>query len=173
MKKLLVIITLVSFSAMLVPSAQAGRYYRHGGGHYYKYNGGHHHNNGNDWLYFGVGALTGAFVSYLFYRPYPRYVYVQPAQPAMVYQAPVVYQAPPVSYPPPAAAAGTAAVTVQALNVRSGPGANHPVIGVVYLGETLVIHGNAPGWLYVRLATGQYGWVMSQFTSAYPPPARG
>jgi uncharacterized protein YgiM (DUF1202 family) len=57
-----------------------------------------------------------------------------------------------------------AEVAVKRLNVRSGPGLNHPVVGTVSYGTVLSIHGNAPNWYYVMLPNGNHGWVMSQFT---------
>jgi hypothetical protein len=44
------------------------------------------------------------------------------------------------------------------------------VIAVARRGETLHVAGSTPGWQYVQLAQGRYGWVMSRFTEA---PARG
>lgn len=55
-------------------------------------------------------------------------------------------------------------VAAKRLNVRSGPGLNHPVVGTVHSGAVLSIQGNAPGWHYVMLANGSYGRVMSKFT---------
>ena len=57
-------------------------------------------------------------------------------------------------------------VTAKRLNVRFGPGLNHPVAGTVRHGTVLSIQGNAPGWYYVMLPDGSYGWVMSTFTRA-------
>jgi hypothetical protein len=59
------------------------------------------------------------------------------------------------------------------LNVRSGPGMQHPVINEVYEGEVLLIHGNAPGWLYVQLPDESYGWVSQAFTEPAPPVPSG
>jgi hypothetical protein len=59
------------------------------------------------------------------------------------------------------------------LNVRSGPGMQHPVTGEVYEGEVLMIYGNAPGWLYVQLPDESYGWVSQAFTEPAPPVPSG
>lgn len=64
-------------------------------------------------------------------------------------------------------------VTATLLNVRSGPGMDFPVIQQVHEGEQLNIHGYAPDWLYVKLPTGEFGWVMLRHTSPLPPPASG
>ena len=66
-------------------------------------------------------------------------------------------------------------VTASALNLRTGPGLQHPAVGQVRKGNTLKVIGNAPGWLYVQLPSGKFGWVMEQLTAriSTPPPASG
>ena len=64
-------------------------------------------------------------------------------------------------------------VNVNVLNVRSGPGKNHPMIAQVRYGNRLVVKGNAPNWLYVRLSDGRYGWVMKRFVSLSNADAKG
>jgi len=64
-------------------------------------------------------------------------------------------------------------VTATLLNVRSGPGMDFPVIQQVHEGEQLNIHGYAPDWLYVKLPTGEFGWVMLRHTSPAESPASG
>lgn len=64
-------------------------------------------------------------------------------------------------------------VTVEVLNVRAGPGRSHPVIGQVRQGRRLEVKGNAPGWSYVRLPHGRYGWVMNRFTTAISRDPKG
>ena len=58
-------------------------------------------------------------------------------------------------------------VVVQAkiLNVRSGPGLEHPIVTQVFGGNVLTVQGNAPQWLYVRLPDNTNGWVMETFVS--------
>lgn len=56
-------------------------------------------------------------------------------------------------------------VTSGLLNVRSGPGLDFEVVGRTPRGAELLIAGSAPGWYYVQLADGGYGWVMSRFTT--------
>ncbi|HEX9874329.1 MAG TPA: SH3 domain-containing protein [Deferrimonas sp.] len=65
---------------------------------------------------------------------------------------------------------GRVAVEIKRLNIRSGPGRQFPVIAVAHRGETLHVAGSTPGWQYVQLSQGRYGWVMSRYTQA---PARG
>ncbi len=62
-------------------------------------------------------------------------------------------------------------VTAKILNVRSGPGLNHPVLSHVYYGDLLTVQGNAPNWVYALLPDESYGWVMIKFvavTAAVP-----
>lgn len=56
-------------------------------------------------------------------------------------------------------------VTAKILNVRTGPGLNHPVKSRVYYGDLLTVQGNAPDWSYVLLPDESYGWVMLKFVS--------
>lgn len=61
---------------------------------------------------------------------------------------------------------GVQQVVVQAaiLNVRSGPGLEFSVVSRAQQGVALAVFGDAPGWYYVRLPDGMYGWVMAQYT---------
>jgi hypothetical protein len=115
-----------------------------------------------------VGGV--AYYSYggIFYRRVP-YGYVVVAPPPDVE---VVEDAPDIVNPP-EAAAGKASVTVPILNVRSGPGADHPIIYQIHKGYILDIHGKSDGWLYVELPNGEFGWVMSEFTHQLEEPGSG
>jgi len=73
----------------------------------------------------------------------------------------------------PAALAKKVTVTSPLLNVRSGPGMKFETISQVRQGTALEVHGNAPGWLYIKLPSGKFGWVSQQFTSAVETPASG
>jgi len=64
-------------------------------------------------------------------------------------------------------------VTAPLLNVRSGPGKKHPVIHQVHQGDILLVQGHAPGWFYVKLPSGEFGWVMSEFVDQLLPDASG
>lgn len=64
-------------------------------------------------------------------------------------------------------------VTALLLNIRSGPGMSFPVVREVDQGTLLTIHGYAPDWLYVQLASGEFGWAMVKFTTPLSPPANG
>ena len=135
--------------------------------HYPQVNVRHHYvSHHGDWGLFGFGLITGAVVTSLFYDPPP------PPRPVVVHQAPAVvrYSDPVIIYKPPAVIEvpggpmGEAVVTAALLNVRSGPGKNHPVTHQIWKGSRLVIRGSSGGWIYVRLPSGEYGWVMQEFT---------
>ncbi|TFG89658.1 MAG: SH3 domain-containing protein [Syntrophobacterales bacterium] len=61
-------------------------------------------------------------------------------------------------------------VTVHMLNVRSGPGMDHPIISQVPGETTMEVHGNAPAWFFVKLPSGEFGWVMEKFTVSKSVP---
>ncbi|MGA7802302.1 MAG: DUF6515 family protein [Gammaproteobacteria bacterium] len=95
----------------------------------------------------GVGYFLAGGV---YYRHAPQgYVVVTAPQPA-----------------PHMVVTGAQRVVVQAavLNVRSGPGLDFTVVARAEQGVSLPVFGDAPGWYYVRLPDGMYGWVMAQFT---------
>jgi uncharacterized protein YgiM (DUF1202 family) len=68
---------------------------------------------------------------------------------------------------------GRVVVIAKALNVRSGPGVENSVIYIVHSGNILHIIGSAPGWHYVQLPNGSFGWVMEKFTTPLVQPAEG
>ncbi len=66
----------------------------------------------------------------------------------------------------PAAAQQTGTVTANSLNVRSGPGTNFRVVGVLRRGEQVTILERSGGWL--RVAAGRdRGWVAGNYISTY------
>ena len=75
----------------------------------------------------------------------------------------------PVLPPPPVAVPaspyGAVTVTAPTLNVRSGPGRQFSVITVIQQGDTFPVQANAPGWVYVQLPNGQFGWVEQRYTT--------
>jgi hypothetical protein len=73
----------------------------------------------------------------------------------------------------PVASVGKVTVASPLLNVRSGPGLNFEAVSQVRQGAVLEVHGNAQGWLYVKLPSGKFGWVSRQFTTAVETPASG
>ncbi|MBU0966681.1 MAG: SH3 domain-containing protein [Proteobacteria bacterium] len=78
-----------------------------------------------------------------------------------------------VVQPQPPQIYGSVSVIANRLNVRSGPGREHPVVFQLRQGTILTIYGGSAGWYYVQLPNGQYGWVMERFTTMLGPPAEG
>ncbi len=64
-------------------------------------------------------------------------------------------------------------VSVGLLNVRSGPSFDFAVLGVVNRGDRLPVYGHAPGWRYVRLPSGGYGWISNDFVDVAPAEPQG
>jgi uncharacterized protein YgiM (DUF1202 family) len=79
----------------------------------------------------------------------------------------------PVIIQPPETFSGQAAVTVDLLNVRSGPALSHSIVYQIQRGYVLDIHGKSGGWLFVELPNGEYGWVMSEYTQFLKIPGAG
>ncbi len=55
-------------------------------------------------------------------------------------------------------------VTARMLNVRSGPGKDHTVTSQIPIGTALEVHGVSPEWIFVKLPSGDFGWIMKKFT---------
>ena len=66
---------------------------------------------------------------------------------------------------------GQVKVASHMLNVRSGPGMNHPILFQIPNGVVVETHGTAPEWLFVKLPSGEFGWVMQKFTVSEPVSA--
>ncbi|WP_158540650.1 C40 family peptidase [Romboutsia weinsteinii] len=64
-----------------------------------------------------------------------------------------------------ASAAEKATVTADVLNVRSGAGTSHSVIGKLYNGNTVEIISTSNGWHNVKLSNGKTGWVSAEYIS--------
>ncbi len=75
----------------------------------------------------------------------------------------------PIPAQPQVASGSRVTVTAQLLNVRSGPGMQFAAIRQARQGDELTVHGTAPGWLYVRLPGGIFGWVSETFTAPVAP----
>ena len=115
-----------------------------------------------------VGGLTYYLYDNVYYRRVgTRYVVVEPPARTVV-----VKEVSPVQ-PSEEKVGETVTVSVPLLNVRSGPGLNFPVVREAQQGELLTVHGYAPEWLYVRLSSGELGWVMLRYTAPPSPPAIG
>jgi len=58
-------------------------------------------------------------------------------------------------------------ITTDALNVRSGPGAQFRVMGQLIRGDIVEVGAIEDGWYYVRFGNDSYGWVMQRYTNPY------
>lgn len=67
----------------------------------------------------------------------------------------------------------TVTVSVQALNVRTGPGAENATIYVLRQGDKLRVIGTSNEWYYVKLPNGSQGWVNSRYTTGTFPAPQG
>jgi uncharacterized protein (TIGR02594 family) len=62
-------------------------------------------------------------------------------------------------------------VTPKGLNLRAGPGAQHPVVAVLPRTEPVEALGAAsPGWLHVQTLGGAGGWVAARYLEQHPAP---
>ncbi len=151
----------------------SGHHYRPYGGHHYRpYYYGHRHHSNHALGYLGVGLLTGAVVGTILANPpRERVVYTTPP-PVIVQSEPIIVSRPPAYVVPDREVVlRQVRITVPSVNVRSGPGLDSGVVGQVVEGQTLEVIGAAPDWLYVKTLTGQYGWVMAQYTVESAGPA--
>ena len=59
-------------------------------------------------------------------------------------------------------------VTVNAVDVRTGPGQAYPIVGRLLSKQTVLITGQNSGWWQIRFpnATGEFGWVPEQTLDA-------
>lgn len=100
-------------------------------------------------------------------HPYYYYegVYYRQAPTGFVVVSPPPNVVVPAPAPAPATTYGAISVTAAALNVRSGPGLNYPVMTVIQQGEIYPVQATAQGWLYIQLPDGRYGWVQQAYTA--------
>ncbi len=82
----------------------------------------------------------------------------------------VVVAAVPATPPPPPPASVAQLATTANLNVRSGPGVNYDILGVLLLGQQAEIIGRSPDstWWQIKFAGAKqgFGWVSAQFAQA-------
>ncbi|MBW2011749.1 MAG: SH3 domain-containing protein [Deltaproteobacteria bacterium] len=115
-----------------------------------------------------IGSLTYYAYGGTYYRQVPSgYMVVEP--PA----ATVVVRKSSCETSPAKHAGDCVFVRAHSLNVRSGPGKNHRVVRKVHRGNILTIRGHAPGWIYVKLPSGRFGWVMKKYTRPLSSRTRG
>ena len=173
MKKSVIILVAIVFLAVTTGTAFAwnGRHAHYRPSHHYRGHGHHYGNADAFWAILGASVLTGYLISYMASPPRPSAVVYASTEPVVV-SAPSRVVVKEYAYvpPPPPVSVDTVVVTAQELNVRSGPGYNHAVAGYVVQGETLQVVGRAPGWLYVRTASGLNGWVVADYTASQAAP---
>jgi hypothetical protein len=180
MKKVLIILFSLIFFLSTTSVVLAGYRGHHRIGHHYRghHRGYHHgyrghghyryrHSHGRYWASWGIGVMTGAILSHALYRPTTRtVVYSTPATVVVPAAPAVVVKETTAPAPAKIVVPGKVVVATPALNVRQGPGLKHDVMTIVRQGVLLDVSGSAPGWLYVKTPSGQYGWVMQQYTNA-------
>jgi len=177
--------TFLSLLFSLVPTVEArgghggrGGGGGHSGGYHGGYRGGFH--GGYHRGFYGPRYYGGSIVYFGPYYPplsdyspgyYPDPYYYGSGPPASYGQPPPA-GVPPAGEPP-ATSQKWVEVAVDQLNVRSGPGADQPVIAQVPRGFVLPVLGGTQDWWYVQLPNNVTGWVQSQFTIDAQPPAFG
>jgi uncharacterized protein YgiM (DUF1202 family) len=168
---LLIFSLLLVSTATLAVAGSRHSYYGYGG-HYRPYSYGHSHHSDHALGYLGIGLLTGAVVGTILANPpTERVVYTTPP-PVILQSEPIIVTRPPAyGTPDREVVLRQVRITVPSVNVRSGPGLDSGVIGQVVEGQTLDVIGAAPEWLYVKTSSGQYGWVMAQYTVESAEPA--
>jgi SH3 domain protein len=57
------------------------------------------------------------------------------------------------------------------LNLRSGPGNQYRILGVVKTGDALQVMERGENWTRIRTAEGEEGWIPGGYLDAEPPPA--
>lgn len=188
MKKTLACFLFIALFLFTTVTASVARSRHYGSSHHY---GSHHssyrsfssryHNHSSDhfWVQLGAGLLTGAILGSIFYHP-PRQKTVIYTRPQQIYTTAVpVYVNPsptyssqqaPVYVPPPELILRRVTTTPVLLNIRSGPGLDTPITGQVTGGTVLDVIGAAPEWLYIKTGSGNYGWIMTQYTQNAQEP---
>ena len=185
-KTLSILLTLLLFFTFLIATSIAGTRYhssayrshfhprsytQHYRNHYPIYRG-HYYNSYDFWAPLGVGLLTGAVVGSILTRPPRQQTYVYNTPPIYVQPEPVIVQQQYIRSPPgQELVLKRVKITAKLLNIRTGPGLETSVLGQVEEGTTLDVVGVVPDWLYIKTASGQYGWVMSKYTLETEAPA--
>ncbi len=141
-------------------------HYRSGFSHYRSYPRHHSSHSNHFWPYLGVGLVTGAVIGSLFAQPpRPQTIYYSSTPRVVVQSEPIIIkQQPRPASPPPQLILKQVKIVERIVNIRSGPGLENVVVDQARQDETIDVIGAAPEWLYVRTATGRYGWIMTQYT---------
>jgi len=120
------------------------------------------------YITFGIGNLTYFYYGGIYYRRVPTgYMVVEsPPETVIIQESLEETDVTPT-------AGDRVSVTAQSLNVRSGPDANQSVIAQILKDTVVVVRGQAPGWLYVELPNGTFGWIMTGYTALLPLGSSG
>ena len=86
------------------------------------------------------------------------------AEPAAPQEAPL-----PAAEAPAPAPQSVEVLPGKRVNLRSGPGTEHPVLHVLSARSTLQLLGESRGYLQVRTVDGTTGWISAEFTTAGAP----
>jgi SH3 domain protein len=57
------------------------------------------------------------------------------------------------------------------LNLRSGPGNQYRILGVLKTGDSLQVMERGEKWTKIRTAEGEVGWIPGGYLNPQPPPA--
>ncbi len=160
--------TTISYAGHRYPFYGHHNHYRFGHSHHYH----HYYSGSNDffWAGIGVGLLTSAVVGSIIYEsPKPAVVYTS-LPPRTVLLTPVTVRQQPIAAPQSELVLKQVQIISKILNVRAVPDINANIINQIRVGDTVDVIGAAPEWLFIKSNDGNYGWVMTRFTSdtAYP-----
>ncbi|HVA89694.1 MAG TPA: SH3 domain-containing protein [Chloroflexota bacterium] len=75
-------------------------------------------------------------------------------------------------WPPAGSLLATVDVTGIGLNVRSGPGQNHPVLSAIYQHDKVVLLSRTTSWARILTSDGTRGWVLRQYLDEPGLPVR-
>ncbi|MEZ4528546.1 MAG: DUF6515 family protein [Desulfobacterales bacterium] len=112
-----------------------------------------------------LGCSTVSVGGTMYY--YNDGVYYKEVPSGYVVAEPPAAEVPPAVAPPLSRGSYQTSVIAEVLNVRSGPGFHYPVILQVVRGDSLTVKGESEGWLYVGTPGGQFGWVVTRFTTRW------
>ena len=150
-------------------------------GHNYYYQHGYFYRSG-PYGYFLVNAPIGAVVWSLAFGFDTIWIGASP----YYYYGGTYYQRIPAGYavvePPVGAVAvqepsagpiGSVVIEAATLNVRAQAGMNHPVIHQLHEGDIVTVYGTTPGWFYIELPNGYFGWILRDCENLEAPSVCG
>lgn len=74
-----------------------------------------------------------------------------------------------LSGPLPERFAGFGSITQDSVNLRSGPGGQHDLIGELDRGEQVILQGHQGFWVHIQVVGGDSGWVFRDYVQADDP----